>query len=195
MFPASFGPDGQVVVKDGWRITQRVDEPMGYQPPEASLGVVVTDGVHTRWMLLTRTRSDGWSRQPDRRGLAHRSSADDPGKGYSRFEDWLASMVELQRRCRAPRRWSPSTRATGSQPGPGATLVETRPAPVIDDYTTDGDRLAEVRARRPDLVRRRPRARAAGGGHPVDAEVLPAPTFAALVDHLASQVASDEGLR
>ena len=70
-FPASFGPDGQVVVKDGWRITQRIEEPLGYQPPEASLGVVVTDGVQTRWMLLMLSReTDGQGRPIDDLGTS-----------------------------------------------------------------------------------------------------------------------------
>ncbi len=192
-FPASFGPDGQVVVKDGWRITQRVEEPMGFQPPEASLGVVVTDGDETRWMLLTlEDEVDGQGNPTGEQGPT--AAADDPGKGYSRFEDWLASMVELNGGARTPALVMVDA-ADRLAPGPGATLVETRTAPVIDGYTTEGDRMAEVRrdGRTWFVVIR---------GHgpqaeiiPVDAEVLSAPTFAAFVDHVASQADSGEGLR
>ena len=193
LFPASFTYDGRVVVKDGWRITQRVEEPVGYQPPEASLGVVVTDGVQTRWMLLMlEHQTDGQGNPTDDLGTA--ASADDPGAGYSRYEDWLASMVELQ--------GGPPTTPLLTvdaddqlQAGPGAVVVEVREAPVVTRYTTHGDRLAEVRrdGRTWFVIIR---------GHgpealvePVDAEVLPAPTFEALVDHMAAQVASGEGLR
>jgi hypothetical protein len=192
-FPASLGPDGQVVVKDGWRITQRVEEPVGHQPPEDSLGVVVTDGVHTRWMLLMLSRqTDGQGNPIDELGTG--AVADDPGKGYSRFEDWLASVVELNGGARVTPLVTVDS-ADRLEPGPGVTLVETRPAPVIDDYTTDGDRLAEVRrdGRTWFVVVR---------GHgpqaeviPVDAEVLSAPTFPALVDQLTSQADSGEGVR
>ncbi len=192
-FPASLGLDGQVVVRDGWRITQRVEEPMGLQPPEVSLGVVLTDGDRTRWMLLTLDRqTDGHGNPTD--ALGPNASADDPGKGYSRFEDWLASMVELNGGARTP----PLVTVDGADrltPGPGATVVETRPAPVIDGYTTEGDRMVQVRrdGRTWFVVVR---------GHgpqaeviPVDADVLSEPTFAAFVDHVTSQADLGEGVR
>jgi hypothetical protein len=192
-FPASFTHDGQVVVKDGWRITQRVEEPMGFELPEQSLGVVVTDGEHTRWMLLTlENQVDGQGNPTGEQGPT--AAADDPGKGYGRFEDWLASMVDLNGGARTP----PLVTVDGADrlaAGPGATLVETRPAPMIDGYTVDGDRMAEVRrdGRTWFVVVR-------GHGQQaevitVDADVLAAPTFEALVDHLETQVASGEGVR
>ncbi len=192
-FPAALGLDSQLIVKDGWQVTQRVEEPVGYQPPEASLGVVVSNGVDTRWMLLVRNRVTDGRGNPTNE-LDSSSSADDPGKGFSRFEDWLVSMVELNGGAPTPPLVNVDS-ADRLEPGPGVTLVETRPAPVIEDYTTDGDRLAEVRrdGRTWFVVVR---------GHgpqaeviPVDAEVLSAPTFAALVDHLTSQADSGEGVR
>jgi hypothetical protein len=195
-FPASFGSDGQIVVKDGWRITQRVEEPAGYHPPEASLGVVVTDGVHTRWMLITLERqTDGHGNPTDELGTS--ATVDDPGKAYSRFEDWLASQVTLQDggHVAASDNLIAVDDADVLRPLPGVDLVEVRPMPVVDGYTTDGDRMAEVRrdGRTWFVVVR---------GHgsqadviPVDADVLAAPTFEALVDHVTSQAASGEGLR
>ena len=192
-FPASLGPDDKVIVKEGWRITQRVEEPMGFQLPERSLGVIVTDGEDTRWMLLTLENMVDEQGNPVG-GQAPTASADDPGKGYSRFEDWLASMVELNGGPRTPVLLTVDA-ADRLAPGPGATLVETRQAPVIDGYTTDGDRMAEVqRDGRTWFVVVRghgPRAELI----PVDADVLAAPTFEALVDHVASQTASGEGVR
>ena len=79
-------------------MTSQVREPMGYQPPEDSLGVVVTDGDRTRWMLLTLEHAEDEKGNPIDNAFSTGSSSDDPGKGYSRFEDWLASMVALQRR-------------------------------------------------------------------------------------------------
>lgn len=193
-FPASFGPDGKIVVKDGWRITQQVEEPLGYQAPEASLGVVVTDGERTRWMLLTHQRAEDSQGHQLPGGFGDSASADDPGKGYSRFEDWLASMVELQGGTRTPPLVTVGADDT-LRAGPGATLVETAPAPEIDGYTAAGDRMAQVRrdGRTWFVVVRGHGARA--DVIPVDAEVLAAPTFEAFVDHLTAQAASGEGVR
>jgi hypothetical protein len=182
-----------VVVRDGWRITQRVENPMGFEPPEASLGVVVTDGNATRWMLLTlENQVDGQGEATGSVGPT--AAADDPGKAYARFEDWLAGMVALN--------GGPEVQpvlivddADRLQPATGAKIVATRPAPVVDGYTDAGDRMAEVKGdgRTWFVVVR---------GHgpdaeviPVDAAVLPEPTFAAFVEHVRSQVASGEGLR
>ena len=180
-------------MKDGWRITQRVEEPMGFQLPEASLGVVVTDGEDTRWMLLTLENMVDEQGNPVGE-QAPTASADDPGKGYSRFEDWLASMVELNGGPRTHaaahrRRRRPAAARAGRHPGGD-------PAGAGDRRLHDrGDRMAEVqRDGRTWFVVIR--------GHgpeaeviPVDADVLAAPTFEALVDHVASQTASGEGLR
>ena len=182
-FPAALDVvDGTLVVKDGWRVTKRVEEPLGYQPPKKSLGVVVTDGDQVRWMLLTIDR-DGGS-----------ASADDAGKGYSRFEDWLASMVALQG---GPAQdplveVAPDDRVL---PAPGTTLVDVQEIDVIEGYTSPGDRVAEVRrdGRTWFVVIR---------GHgvdaeliPVDAEVLPNATLAALLTYVGQQAESGEGVR
>lgn len=193
-FPASLDLDGSLVVKDGWRVTERVVEPVGHEPPEASLGVVVTDGERTRWMLLTLDRVRDEQGNPIRDEVSPSASADDPGKGYSRFEDWLASMVAI---------------SGGGQPdalvtvgaddqvaaGPGSTLVDVQEIDVVEGYTSPGDRIAEVsRDGRTWFVVIR--------GHgsdaetiPVDAAVLPDATMAALLDHLAQQADSGEGVR
>jgi hypothetical protein len=192
-FPASYTPDGRIVVKDGWAIAKRVDEPMGYLPPERSAGVVVTDGPHIRWMLLTLQREvDGQGKALDE--LGPMASADDPGKGYARFEDWLASMVELNGGARTAPLVTVDA-ADRIRPGSGAELVATRPAPVINGYTSDGDRMAEVRRDgRTWFVVLRGHGRDAEA-IPVDAALLAAPTFAAFVKHVRKQVASGEGLR
>jgi hypothetical protein len=193
-FPASFDSDGQIVVKDGWKVTQQVDEPLGLVAPEKSAGVVVERGHDVRWMLITLEHgTDGQDHAaPDIMSLG--ASADYPDKAYSRFADWLASQVEVQ--------GGPKSEALLAvdgddtlRPGPGVELVDTRPAPVITRYTVPGDRLAEVRrAGRTWFVVVRGHG-AEATVEPVDAEVLPAPTFEALVDYVADAVASGDGLR
>ena len=192
--PATYDALGNVVVKDGWRIVRQVDEPVGLQPPQESTGLVLTDGDQTRWVLLTREQALDAAGNPVPDAFSSSGSSDPAGKGYSRFEDWLASMVELQGGPRTPSlvvvRADDVLRA-----GPAATVVEVRPAPVIDGYTAPGDRMAEVRRDgRTWFVMVR--------GHgadaeliPVDADVLPEPTFAAFVDHVRNQAGSGEGVR
>lgn len=193
-FPAALDLEGSLVVKEGWRVLRQVPEPVGYEAPEASLGVVVTDGERTRWMLLSVTRVVDSQGNPVGDELATGASADPAGKGYSRFEDWLASMVAL---------------SGGTQPdplvvvdaddqvvaGPGSTLVDVQEIDVIEGYTSPGDRVAEVRrdGRTWFVVIR---------GHaseaeliPVDGNVLPEPTLAALLTYVGQQAESGEGVR
>ena len=194
LFPVAFGPDGEIVVKDGWRITKQIEEPMGYRPPEASLGVAVTDGHQTRWLLVMHEYGEDGEGHVNPDIFSDPRSADDAGKGYSRFEDWLASMVDLQGGAQI----QPLVVVGGDdrvQPGTGAEVVAVQPLPVVDGYSSAGDRMAEVhRDGRTWFVVIR--------GHgpdaeviPVDAEVLSAPTFDALVDHVRAQAGSGEGLR
>ncbi|HEX5089698.1 MAG TPA: hypothetical protein VFV89_17965 [Nocardioides sp.] len=194
MFPASFDYDGSIVVKDGWHITRQVDEPVGLLPPEKSLGVVVERGDQVRWMLLTlQVGQDGEGHdKPGTWSLG--ASADDPGKDFSRYDDWLASQAELQ--------GGPKTQPLAVvdaddtlRAGPGAELVEVRPAPLIKHYTTERDRLAEVRrdGRTWFVIVRGHGADASL--YPVDATVLPTPTFEALAAYMAAEVASGEGVR
>jgi hypothetical protein len=196
--PATYDALGDLAVKDGWTILQHVDEPMGLRPPEASVGLVVTNGQQTRWLLVLREHAVSQDGTPVANAFGAGAMSDPPDKGYSRFEDWLADQVALQGGPRSQS--SPGTLLSvdgtdGLVPGSGAELVETRPAPTIHGYTTEGDRMAEVRrdGRTWFVVVR---------GHgpdaeliPVDADVLPEPTFAAFVDHVRAQVASGEGLR
>jgi hypothetical protein len=80
-------------------------------------------------------------------------------------------------------------------PGAGATVVDQRPAPVIEGYTTDGDRVAEVQrdGRTWFVVVRGHGVRA--DVVPVDVDLLVEPTFEAFVDHLTRQTSSGEGVR
>jgi hypothetical protein len=193
-FPATYGTNGTIIVKDGWRITDRVAEPMGQQPPGASVGLAVTDGAHTRWLLIIHEPAEDEAGHALPGAFSDSVSADDAGKGYSRFEDWLASMVDLQGGASTPPLVTVNADDT-LEPGAGATVVATVPAPVIEGYTTDGDRMARVqRDGRTWFVVVRGHGREAEV-IPVDAEVLSAPTFEAFVDHLTTQASSGEGVR
>lgn len=194
-FPAALDDvDARLVVKDGWRVVQRVPEPVGYEPPEKSLGVVVTDGEQTRWMLLTLDTVRDENGVPIDGEVSASASADDAGKGYSRFEDWLASMIAINGGPQPP---SLVTVNADDEvlAGPGTTLVDVQEVPVIERYTAPGDRVAEVtRDGRTWFVVVR--------GHgpdaeliPVDGAVLPSATLDALLAYLAQQVESGEGVR
>jgi hypothetical protein len=194
-FPAALDDsDGELVVKDGWQVIQQVDEPVGYEPPEKSLGVVVTDGEQTLWMLLTLDKIRGDGGKPIDGRLGASASSDEAGKGYSRFEDWLASMIALNG---GPQ---PSPLVTVSADdevlaGSGSTLLDVQEVPVVEGYTSPGDRVARVRhAGRVWFAVVR--------GHgpdaeviPVDGDVLPDSTLDALLAYLAQQTGSGEGVR
>jgi hypothetical protein len=193
-FPAALDQDGTLVVKDGWRVTQQVEEPVGYAPPEASLGVVVTDGDRTRWMLLTVNRALDERGEPIDGKLATSANADDAGKGYSRFEDWLASMIAIN----GGHQSSPLVTVSADDqvhPGPGSTLVEVQEIDVIEGYTSPGDRVAEVqRDGRTWFAVIRGHGRDAEV-IPVDGAVLPHATLAALLTYVGQQMESGEGVR
>ena len=193
-FPAALDQDGSLVVKDGWRVTQQVEEPVGYQPPEASLGVVVTDGERTRWMLLTVNRALDERGKPIDGKLATSANADDAGKGYSRFEDWLAAMIAIN----GGEQPSPLVTVSADDqvhPGPGATLVDLQEIDVIEGYTSPGDRVAEVqRDGRTWFAVIRGHGRDAEV-IPVDGAVLPHATLAALLTYVGQQMDSGEGVR
>ena len=194
-FPAALDDvDGALVVKDGWQVTQQVEEPVGYEPPEKSLGVVVTDGKHTMWMLLTLDKLRGDGGIPIDGQLGASASADDAGKGYSRFEDWLASMIALNGGFQPPALVT-VTADDEVRAGEGVTLLDVQQIPVVEGYTAPGDRVARVnRDGRVWFVVVR--------GHgpdaetiPVDGDVLPESTLDALLTYLAQQTESGEGVR
>lgn len=194
-FPASLDPvDGSLVVKDGWEVVRRVPEPVGFTAPEKSLGVVVTKGATTRWMLLSLDQVYDADENPIAGEVSPSASADDPNKGYTRFEDWLASMVAIS--------GGPPTEPLvvvsvddEVTAGPGATLVDLQVIDVIEGYTAPGDRVAEVlRDGQTWFVVIRGHG-AEADPIPVDSEVLPQTTLAALLTYLGQQAESGEGVR
>ena len=193
-FPAALdGSDGSLVVKDGWTVTEQVAEPVGFAPPEKSLGVVVGNGERTLWMLLTLAKGVDENGIPLEE-VSPSASSDDAGKGYSRFEDWLASMVAISGGP-TPEALVTVTADDEVVAGAGAELVDVQEVPVVEGYTSPGDRVAELRrdGRTWFVVVR---------GHgpdaeliPVDGAVLPHATLDALLRYLSRQAESGEGVR
>ncbi|WP_141014532.1 hypothetical protein [Nocardioides sambongensis] len=202
-FPAAFDADGGVVVKDGWTVLRRVPNPLGVGAPERSVGLVLSDGERTRWMLVDLLRAPGG-------GLQASASADGPGKAFAEFDDWLTSMVALT----APE----SVGGEGGSGGgegrsddaghplvtedargdlvavDGVRLLAVRDADPIPGYTQQGDRYAKVERDGEIWF-----AVVRGTGPsmqviPVDAATLPAPTWAALTEHLRAGTDSGEGM-
>lgn len=194
-FPAAYNWRGDLVVQRGWTVARRVDNPYHLQPPEASLGLVLTSGGDTRWTLIDRSYGfdDNWERLTSGT-LGSGAAADPPGKSYSQFDDWLAEQVAIN----GGPAVAPLVTVDANDelhPGSGVEVVGTRTMPVVDGYSRPGDRMVEVRrdGRLWFVIVLGHR----GGADvlPVDADVLPAPTFAGLLSHVRDQQSSGEGLR
>lgn len=192
-FPAAYDRDGNLVVQRGWTVARQVDNPYGLQPPQESLGLVMTKGAHTRWMLIDRSYGlkDNGERLTSGT-LGSGAAADDAGVAYSSFDDWLASEMAIN----GGPAVSPLLTVDANDqlhPGSGVEIVSTRTMPVVEGYSRAGDRMVEVRrdGRAWFAIVRGHRGRA--DVIPVDADVLSAPTFAALLNHLRDQ--GEGGLR
>ena len=191
-FPASYGLTADdVIIADGWRIVRRVENPVGYRAPRASLGVIMAKGEERRWMLLTLGFTyDGQGNRIEGE-LSPAASADPPDKAYAGFDDWLDAMVELEKpQADPPRGPGPDIKL---MPPVAGTPLETRPAPVIEGYTSPGDTMTKVRGTDGQIwfvltLSGRDQVRA-------DAGVLDEPTFEAFVAHVRAQVKNGEGLR
>lgn len=77
----AFGADGELVIRDGWTVTQRIANPMGVEPPQRSVALEVTDGTDRFWYFL-HGDADGWG-----------ASSDPAQKGYASLEEWTAEQA------------------------------------------------------------------------------------------------------
>lgn len=175
--------DGVLVVKRGWRVTRIVDNPSKLLPPDTSFGVIVESDDSARWMLLEEEAEGGYA------------TYDDPETvSYSRFDDWLRSIVAINR----PEAVEPLVtrdRSGSLAPGQGATILAQRSAAPVAPYADAEDLLVKVeRDGRTWFVVVRGRGENAEV-IPVDADALSAPTFEAFIDHVRAQDESNEGLR
>ncbi|HWJ83021.1 MAG TPA: hypothetical protein VNS55_12355 [Nocardioides sp.] len=82
---AAYGPDGKLVIRDGWRVTQRIPNPMGFQEPDRSVGLEVTRGEDRYWYLLT-SREGGSG-----------AISDPAGKGFATLEEWVVDQAAANR--------------------------------------------------------------------------------------------------
>ena len=183
---ATYTPDGKVVVRKGWRISQRIPNPYGLQPPAKSVGLELTKGSETYWYIL-EIEGNGMS-----------SASDPAGNGFATLEAWVASQVALQEGSAPP---SPVELRPGTAElvaVDGATIVRQRPDPEVPGFAGPGDNtaVAEVRwngARYFVLARQ-----IAGSDpeyFPTSASVPAKPTLESFLDHARKQYGSGEGLR
>jgi hypothetical protein len=130
--------DGELVVRDGVEVLQRVPDPLGSTPPAHSLGLAVRDGATTYWYLLD---TDG------RQGTG--SSSDEARRAFPTLRAWLDDQVALQtgRPTLALVRFTAAGRLA---PLDGVTLVRQRTDLRLgNDFAGPEDRtaVAEVRWR------------------------------------------------
>ncbi|NYJ03021.1 hypothetical protein HNR19_003719 [Nocardioides thalensis] len=117
----AFGPDGKLVIEDGWTITQRIDNPMGVEPPERSVALEITDGTDRYWYFL-HGDEDGWGASPD-----------PAQKGFATLEEWAADQA-------AANQSSPTDPLTEQLTlRPDGTLVSSDPAVVVVDQRSGVD--------------------------------------------------------
>ncbi|MBM7517607.1 hypothetical protein [Nocardioides nitrophenolicus] len=179
---------GNVVLRRGWRVVREVPNPLDRVAPEASAGLVVTDGDRTYWYLLDHTVDGGGA------------SWDPAGSRHPRFEQWLDDMVDLQRGTE-PEGYVAFAADGTLTPGVGVRILRQWPDQDLrglPGFAAPGDRTAVAKV----VVDGRVAfvlARQTGGGPtdaiPVDAERLPEPTLAAFLAYARERYASGEGLR
>jgi hypothetical protein len=188
-FPATYTADGsQIVIRDGWRVTRQVTDPMSGTGWAKSTGLVATNGTKTKWMLLL------WGEATTPGYTGNGILADDAGTGFAEFDDWLADQVTLQSGSGS----APLVKVDKTdtpQPGTGSVIVAVRDLPVVDGYSQVGDRMVQV-----ENSNRTYFATLRGHGtstdvSPVDANLLAEPTFDAFVDYVRQRVRSGEGLK
>ena len=187
---AAYDNWGRLVVKKGWRVTQRIANPMGYQLPEKSVGLEITDGTSAEWILVTHEKTGGGA------------SWVPAGGGFGTLLAWVQDQVALNS-------------DAGGTPAPGSDvvvmtadgrLVGTKGAEVLQQvanpdvpgFAEPGDLTAAARVQDGDQVWFVLARQVAGEPEffPVPAQVLqPGPTMQAFLQRCREQYAGGEGLR
>jgi hypothetical protein len=183
---AGYDSDGNLVVKDGWNVTERIPNPMGVKPPEQSVALELTNGTKSYWYLL-RSDEKGWG-----------ASSDPAQKGFATLEEWTASQVGANQ---------PDPIGDALDLQPDGRLVSSDDDVVVVDQRTGVDlgasfgpaadtTVAELRV---DGVRWFVTAldHVSGGwelGPPLDTPKA-GTTLDSYVDYLRAQYASGEGVR
>ncbi len=182
---AGYDASGAVVLRRGWRIVREVANPLHRVAPDASVGLVVTNGEETYWYLLDHTADGG-------------GASWDPARvGHARFEQWLADMVDLQTGSE-PAAYVTFTADGTLAPGVGVRILGQWPDPDVPGFAAPGDDSAVAKVVLDGRVSFVLARRSPGGpteAIPVDADVLPEPTLAAFLAHARDRYASGAGLR
>ncbi|MCR1785461.1 hypothetical protein KVF89_23185 [Nocardioides carbamazepini] len=183
---AGYDGRGRLVLRPGWRVVREVPNPLRKVAPEASAGLVVTDGRQTYWYLLDHSRNGGGA------------SWDPASKAYARFEEWLDVMVGLQRGTEPAAYVAFAASGDLLEPGVGVRILGQWPGPDLPGFAAPGEDSALAKV----VVDGRTffvLARRSPGGPtdsiPFDAALLPEPTREAFLAHAREAYASGEGLR
>jgi hypothetical protein len=183
---AGYGPDGELVIRTGWHVTQRIPNPMGSRAPEESVALELTDGTKTYWYLLHRD-SDGYG-----------ATSDPAQKGYATFQEWVDDQVGANQPDPIGQALDlgPDGRLTSSDDA--VRIVDQRVGVDIglDGWAPEDTTVAELRL---DGVRWFVAARnhVRGGWElapPIDTPKA-GTTLDSYVDYLRAQYASGEGVR
>lgn len=183
---AGYGPDGTLVVRDGWTVTERIANPAGRTPPAHSVALELTDG-HDRYWYFLQGDEDGYG-----------VTSDPAQKGFATLEEWTASQVDANQ---------PDPIGDALELRSDGTLVSSDDGVVVVDQRTGVDlgasfgpaadtTVAELRV---DGVRWFVTAldHVAGGwelGPPIDTPRA-GTSLDTCVDYLRAQYASGEGVR
>lgn len=136
---ASLGPDG-LVLGDDVTVVRRVENPMGYELPDKSLGLVVDHDGSRIWMLLTFNEAHGPS-------AGSSSTYDDAGRTYPTFDLWLTETVAMHQGEPALTLVAFGDGKT-LVPEDGVELLDQRPSPQLpDNFAGPGDRTAVAMVR------------------------------------------------
>jgi hypothetical protein len=182
---AGYDAQGAVVLRRGWRIVREVPNPLHRVAPDASVGLVVTNGEETYWYLLDHT-ADGGGASWDPARVAH-----------ARFEQWLTDMVDLQSGTE-PAAYVTFAADGTLEPGVGVRILGQWPDPDVPGFARPGEDSAVAKVLLDGRVSFVLARRSPGGptdAIPVDVDVLPEPTLAAFLAYARDRYASGAGLR
>ena len=82
---AAYASDGTLVIADGWHVTQRIPNPMGYRPPNESVGLELSNGTDRYWYLVRKEAGGSGS------------TSDEAQKGFATFQEWIDDQVGANR--------------------------------------------------------------------------------------------------
>lgn len=176
----AYADGGQLVIADGWRVTDFSQNPMEFPAPARSAGLEVTDGTSSWFVLLAKPELGGWG------------TWDPTGKRFATLDAWLADEVAFHKHAveEAPVEVQDGVLI----PQSSVTVLDQVMGPPEADGYGPRNETAAVQLRMPDG--RMVFALVVGDQvTTVEPAVLEAPTMSAFLQHLGGQADSGEGLR